>query len=199
MKKYQVTWGWNPPQYDMPNGNFRLFYYSEEVIREVSHEDHETGEVRSETITEWLCDVVEYDKSEAAEILRLLKEDENSLECAKWLLKAKIEAYDTSRHVEDFSINGIHLWLKKDERTGLLLRFQAEKATGKTETVLWHEGMKFPLDIDMGIQMLYALEVYASETYDHTAMHNSEADNLSTKEEYDSYDYKQGYPAKLAF
>lgn len=81
MKKYQVTWGWQPPQYDRPKGNLRLFFHTKEVEREVTHKDFETGEETTETIHEWLCDVVEYEGQEAAEIIRLIKENKNSIEC----------------------------------------------------------------------------------------------------------------------
>ena len=199
MKKYQVTWGWQPPQYDRPKGNFRLFFHTEEVEREVTHKDFETGEETTETIHEWLCDVVEYEGQEAAEILRLITEDKNSVECKRWLLKAKIEAYDSSKFVNEFSINGINVWLDKDTRAGLLLRFQAEKAVGKTDTVLWHEGMQFPLVVDTAIQMLYAIEVYASQTYDKTAEHLAAVDKLASVDALIAYDYKAGYPAQLAF
>ena len=199
MKKYQVTWGWEPPQYDRPQGNFRLFFHSEEVTREVSHEDPETGEVTSETITEWLCDVVEYDKSEATEILRLVKEGKDSLECQKWILNACIDAYDSSVHVNEFTIGGISVWLDKETRAGLLLRFQAEAALGKTDTTLWYGGMKFDLTIEDGIKMLYALEVYASASYDHTQLHKAAKDSMTVVDEVKAYDYKQGYPSKLAF
>lgn len=128
--------------------------------------------------------------------------EEQMIPWMKEQLKRAINKHDKSRGVdgvENFSINGINLWLDKDTRTGLLLRFQAEKASGKTDTVLWHEGMKFPLTIDNGIQMLYAIEVYASQTYDKTAEHLAAVDKLASVDALIAYDYKAGYPAQLAF
>lgn len=200
MKKYQVTWGWEPPQYEARNnGNVRVFFASEKKTETREHVDPETGETTSEEVAFWLCDVAEYEKGveEDMKLIALVKDAPGSDECRRALLRARIKAYDKSAHVEDFSIGGIHLWLAKDTRTGLLLRFQAEKAAGKTETALWHEGMKFPMEIDTGIQMLYALEVYASETYDHTAMHDAAA--MAMTEGFEEYDYTAGYPDKLAF
>ena len=199
MKKYQVTWGWNPPQYDRPKGGFRLFYFDKEVEREVRHEDHETGEVTTDVVKEWKCDVVEYGRSECTDILRMLKEDKNGLEFNRWLLKAKIEAYDSSAHVNEFTIGGVSVWLDKATRSGLLLRFQSEKAMGKTETTLWYNGMKFELLIDAAIQMLYALEAYASACYDVTQMHLTFKDSTDDVELLKAYDYTSGYPEKLAF
>lgn len=199
MKKYQVTWGWNPPQYDRPNGNFRLFYHSEEVTREVSHEDPETGEVTSETITEWLCDVVEYDKSEAKEILRLLKEDSNSLECNKWLLTAKINAYDKSRHVEDFTLGGVHLWLDSTLRSKVKENLETCQQFGEENTTLRFNGMAFPITVQMGWQMYYAVLAYARDSWNATESHLATIEKLTTVEEMKAYDYTVGYPQKLAF
>ena len=199
MKKYQVIWGWEPPQYDNPNGNFRLFYHSEEVEREVSHEDPETGEVTSETITEWLCDVVEYDKSEASEILRLIKEGEAAVECNRWLLKAKIEAYDKSRHVEDFTIGGVHLWLDHDLRGKVKENLETCQQLGETETVLRFEGMAFPVTVEQGWQMYYAVLAYARDSWNVTESHLAAVDAMTTVEEMKVYDYTTLYPAKPAF
>ena len=199
MKRYQVTWGWKPPQYDRPKGNFRMFYHSEEVSKEMKELDRGTGEVTSRTVTRWMCDVVEYDRQEATEILRLMKENRNSPECSRWLLKARIRAYDKSRHVEDFTINGEHLWLDKDKRSGLKLRFEAELAKGKEETALWHGGRKFVLETEAAIRMMRDLEVYAAETFDVKSSHEAAADSLQTSAEMRAYDYTAGYPAKLAF
>lgn len=199
MKKYQVTWGWEPPQYDRPNGNFRLFYHSEEVGREVSREDPETGEVTSETITEWLCDVVEYDKSEASEILRLIKEGKNSVECNRWLLKAKIEAYDKSRHVEDFTIGGVHLWLDHDLRGKVKENLETCQQLGETETVLRFEGMAFPVTVEQGWQMYYAVLAYARDSWNTTESHLAAVDAMTTVEEMKVYDYTTLYPSKPAF
>lgn len=107
--------------------------------------------------------------------------------------------YDSSKEVNQFYINDIPMWLDKVTRAGLMLRFQAEQASGKTETILWHNGMQFPLTLDTAFQMLYALEIYASECYDNTQKHLGIVSNLSTIEEVESYDYTTGYPDKLRF
>lgn len=199
MKKYQVTWGWQPPQYDRPKGNFRLFFYTEEVEREVTHKDFETGEETTETIHEWLCDVVEYEGQEAAEILRLIKEDKNSVECKRWLLKAKIEAYDKSSHVNDFTISGIHLWLDSTMRGKVKENLETCQQLGEEYTTLRFEGMAFPVTVQMGWQMYYAVLAYARDSWNVTEAHLARADKLETAEEFDAYNYTAGYPAKLGF
>lgn len=114
-------------------------------------------------------------------------------------MKRAITKYDKSKDVENFTINGVDVWMDKETRTGLLLRFQSEKAAGKTETVLWHNGMNFPLVIDDAIQMLYAIEVYASASYDNTQRLLAEVDALESVDELLLFDFKQGYPKLLSF
>lgn len=116
-------------------------------------------------------------------------------------LKRAIVAYDKSKDVENFTINGIDVWLDKETRTGLLLRFQSEAAMGKTETALWYNGMSFPLVIEQGIQMLYAIEVYASATYDlkeHLLVESNKLESVATILEFDAT-RKNNYPAQLSF
>lgn len=121
------------------------------------------------------------------------------------LLRAKqemvrhIEEYDISTEVDGFYIGETLLWLPLDKRTGLKLRFEAEKAAGKTETTLWGNGVQYPLNIETAIQMLYALEVYASMCYDQTQAHLAAIDAMTTVEEVEAYDHTSGYPEKLKF
>lgn len=48
----------------------------------------------------------------------------------------EIIRHDSSPEVNCFYIADQEMWLDKATRTGLMLRFQAEQAMGKTETVL---------------------------------------------------------------
>jgi hypothetical protein len=81
----------------------------------------------------------------------------------------------------------------------LKLRFEAEIAMGKTETALWYDSLQFPLPLDTAIQMLYAIEVYASECYDNTQAHLANVNAIDNLEELQNYDYTSGYPEKLNF
>lgn len=199
MKKYQVTWGWQPPQYDRPKGNFRLFFYTEEVEREVTHKDFETGEETTETIHEWLCDVVEYEGEEAKDILRMIKENRNSIECQKWILKEKIKAYDKSKHVEDFTISGTHLWLDSTMRSKVKENLETCQEFGEENTTLRFEGKAFPITVTMGWQMYYSVLAYARECWNVTESHLATIDKLETVEELMNYNYTVNYPMKLVF
>jgi hypothetical protein len=125
--------------------------------------------------------------------------DEEIFHEAKFNLLKQIEEYDASNDVNIFYINDTKMWLDKVTRNGLMLRFQAEKNMGMDETSLWYDGTSYTLLIDSAVQMLYALEVYASACYDNTQRHLSNVERFETIEELISYDYKEGYPEILRF
>ena len=125
--------------------------------------------------------------------------EEELLQRAKIRKKQEIEAYDKSSEVNLFYIGDTPMWLDKETRTGLMLRFQAEIASGNEVTTLWANGVQYPLPLATAVQMLYALEVYASTCYDNTQKHLSEADAITTVEAIEAYDYTLGYPEKLRF
>lgn len=195
-----LTWGWKPPQFEkMSNGNIRVFYYSKKYTEEVALMDPETEEEVLEERTSWLCNVVELSDRHLSAMIR---ENPESLECQKRLLRERITAYDSSDHVNSFTIGGVHTWLDKATRVGLKLRFEAEQRGGKTETVLWKDGMQFPLPLkgDMtALDMLDRIELYASACYDVTQMHLAAVSALDCVEEVKDYDYTAGYPEKINF
>jgi hypothetical protein len=80
-----------------------------------------------------------------------------------------------------------------------MLRFNSELAMKKENTTLWYNGISFTLPLDTAIQMLYALEVYASECYDNTQAHLANVAKLDTLDAVLEYDYTAGYPDKLHF
>lgn len=109
----------------------------------------------------------------------------------------EITAYDNSEAVNSFSYKGVSMWLDKETRVGLFLRFRSEQAAGNTQTTLWSGTQSFALDIADGLKMLAAVEVYASAAYDVTAKHKANVIALTDADEVKGYDYKTGYPAKL--
>lgn len=118
------------------------------------------------------------------------------------MLSGEISRYDSSNAVNEFTIGGVSVWLDKGTRVGLKLRFEAEIVKGLTETTLWFNGMNFTLPLtgdNSAVNMLYAIEIYASECYDNTQRHLKNAGLLDSIEEIIRYDYTTGYPPKLAF
>lgn len=111
----------------------------------------------------------------------------------------EILRHDSSEEVNAFYMQEQRMWLDKATRTGLMLRFQSEIAAGREKTTLWYDGKHYELPLSAAMQMLYAIELYASQCYDVTQAHLAAIQELQTIEEIESYDYTQGYPAKLEF
>lgn len=124
---------------------------------------------------------------------------ERDLELAKKVKIQALMAYDSSSAVNEFSYDGVPMWLDKATRAGLLLRFQSEKTLGETETTLWFETFSFTLQIDTAFMLLFAIEKYASACFDNTALHKKTIEQLQTKEEVEAYDFTTGYPEKPRF
>lgn len=118
---------------------------------------------------------------------------------ARHVLRNNINRYDVSSNVNSFYYGEHAMWLDKATRSGLLLRFSAEKAQGLVTTSLWYNGISYPLNVDVAIQMLYAIELYASACYDNTQRHLAAINKLKSIEEVEAYDYTMGYPSKLSF
>lgn len=109
----------------------------------------------------------------------------------------EINDYDLSDNVNSFIYKGVEMWLDKLTRSGLIMRLNAEKAIGKTETTLWFGTMSFTLGVDDGLQLLTLIEVYASACYDNTASHIAAVEALNNIEDVYNYDYTVGYPQKI--
>lgn len=123
----------------------------------------------------------------------------DELVVAKQKATRTIERYYASSEVNCFYMLGKQRWLDKATRAGLMLRFQAEQVMGNELTTLWYGGEQYEIPLLGALQMLYALEVYASQCYDNTQRHLANIANLETIEEVEAYDYKEGYPEKLQF
>lgn len=202
MEKLTMIWGWNPPQYEVRTDGILLFFTSKETTREVIRKDTESDVERVETINEWLCDTVMYVYDDLGDMAGMMRENPESLECQKWMVKRMIEAYDGSSYVNTFTVGGYPTWLDKATRVGLKMRFEAEKRMGKTETILWQGGMQFRLPLvgeTTALDMLYGIELYASSCYDVTQMHLAKVDVMESVEELKGYDYTSDYPEKLRF
>ena len=123
--------------------------------------------------------------------------------CKATLEKAKKEkleailAYDTSSDVNGFMLNGNKVWLDKGTRVGLMNSIQITRDMGQDTTTLWFDGYKLEVRCDMAIMLLSSLEMYALECFNVTAAHKKAVSELTTIEEVEAYDYKNGYPKQL--
>ena len=158
-----------------------------------------------EALTEW-CNQC---KTRAAYLMNLgekeydLVSEEWQERCKATLEKAKKEklaailAYDTSSDVNGFMLNGNKVWLDKETRVGLMNSTTIAKSVGQKTTTLWLGSIKLVVDCDKAIQLLSALEMYALECFNVTAIHKQAVSELTTIEEVEAYNYKSGYPKML--
>lgn len=121
----------------------------------------------------------------------------STIEEFKKLKIDEINTYDKSSTVNSFSIHSVDMWLDKETRTGLKLRFDAEKASGEQNTTLWYGSTKIALEVDVAIGLLLQVELYASRCYDTTQQHIANVQSLIILEEVNEYDFTVGYPEKL--
>lgn len=125
------------------------------------------------------------------------KYEGKTIEEAKEMLLAEIEAYDTSSAVNGFALNGTVVWLDKATRVGLMNSTSITKAMGQATTTLWLGESKMEVPCDTAIQLLSALEMYALECFNVTAAHKKAVSELTSIEEVEKYDITAGYPAQL--
>lgn len=111
----------------------------------------------------------------------------------------QISHYDTSTNVNSFYLNSAQVWLDKSMRVGLMNSMEIEKATGREVSTLWFGNVCYTVPIELGIQMLQALELYALACYNKTAEHKVNVQSLETIQEIEDYDHTIGYPEKLVF
>lgn len=122
------------------------------------------------------------------------------VEAARKQLIDEINAYDTSKAVNSFYMNGQEMeWIPRDDRQSLMRRFEAEKSAGRTTTNINQMGRVYTLPIDTAIAMMNQLEVYAADSFDCTQAHLGAVAALETVSEVVAYDYTTGYPQKLEF
>ena len=116
---------------------------------------------------------------------------------AQKMVLAEIEKHDTSSAVNGFILNGQRVWLDKATRVGLMNSTTIAKAMGQPTTTLWLGDAKLGLECDKAIQLLSALEMYALECFNVTAVHKKAVAEMSTVESVLAYDYTAGYPEML--
>ena len=125
--------------------------------------------------------------------------EKDNLEKEKTKKISQIKIYDKSDNVNAFMINGKSAWLDKATRVGLVNSLNMEKSAGRTDTELWLNGEMFNLNIDVALQMLVVLELYAKECYNVTEQHIANVMKLSDINRIWNYKYNKGYPEKLKF
>lgn len=111
----------------------------------------------------------------------------------------EIEVYDISESVNGFFLGDTLLWLDKDTRTGLVNTLNSAAIVGREQVNIWFSGLYITLNIDEARQLLAALEIYATDCYNVTALHKVQVNELETIEEVDNFDVTADYPERLVF
>lgn len=127
------------------------------------------------------------------------KDDQELLKLHKNEIIKQINKYDKSSQINSFTIDGMQIWFDKSTRVSLMLRLQAEKQLEKNNTCIWYKEHSFEMPVDKAIELLYQLEVYASECYDATQKHIVNVQSLDNVEDVKNYNYKTDYPKMLNF
>lgn len=133
------------------------------------------------------------------------KYEGKTLEEAKEMLLAEIDAYDNSSSVNGFILNGMLIpWSKDDpnspnveKRMGLRQNIADKVALGEEYIAIWLKGMSFTMPCAQAEVLMRSIENYAYECFNVTASHKQAVSELTTVEEVEAYDYMTGYPKML--
>lgn len=133
------------------------------------------------------------------------KYEGKTLEEAKEILLAEIDAYDKSSAVNGFYLNGMLIpWSKDDpsspnvdKRMGLRQNIADKVALGEENISIWMKGVSFTMPCAQAEVLMRSIENYAYECFNVTAAHKAAVSELTTIEEVEKYDITAGYPAQL--
>lgn len=133
------------------------------------------------------------------------KYEGKTIEEAKEILLAEIDAYDKSSAVNGFYLNGMLIpWSKDDpsspnvdKRMGLRQNIADKVALGEENISIWMKGMSFTMPCAQAEMLMRSIENYAYECFNVTAAHKKAVSELASIEEVEKYDITAGYPAQL--
>ena len=133
------------------------------------------------------------------------KYEGKTIEEAKEILLAEIDAYDKSSAVNGFYLNGMLIpWSKDDssspnvdKRMGLRQNIADKVALGEENISIWMKGMSITMPCAQAEMLMRSIENYAYECFNVTAAHKVAVSELTSIEEVEKYDITAGYPAQL--
>lgn len=125
------------------------------------------------------------------------KYEGKTIEEAKEILLAEIDAYDKSSAVNGFYLNGERVWLDFELRDRVYQGNERLQRIGRTDTTLWLGKQCYNLSIEQAQNIISHIEAYAKDCYNVTAAHKKAVGELASIEEIEKYDITAGYPAQL--
>lgn len=111
--------------------------------------------------------------------------------------KREIEAYDSSEAVNSFRLNGVSVWINREDRIGTRRAIELDVENGKTESEIWLNGFRLVVNCQLAMKLLDMVGHYAYKAYNVTQAHLHEVQQLESVKEVEKYDYRKGYPEKL--
>nr|DAN76849.1 MAG TPA: protein of unknown function (DUF4376) [Caudoviricetes sp.] len=122
---------------------------------------------------------------------------EDALEQAIALKVEEIKAYDNSDNVNSFLLNGVVVWINREDRIGTRRAIELDIVAGNEVSEIWLQGMMLKVNSQLALKLLDKVEHYAYQAYNVTQRHIHNVRQLTTIEEVNKYDYTQGYPQQL--
>ena len=135
--------------------------------------------------------------SEEQEISEIQEFD--SLYIAKRFKIMEIEAYDVSTNVNGFFYSGNFMWLDRETRSSLKNTIESLALMNRDSLNIWYEDIYVTVDLNSARQLLAALEVYATDCYNVTALHKAEVNSMTSVSDVENFDVTVGYPQRLEF
>lgn len=166
----------------------------EDTVDELINEDI-TEELVNEEINEVLDDDSVEDEIEEPENIIETNTSEMFFRLLKLYKKLQILIYDSSENVNSFYLNGIQMWLTPSDRANYLLTIEAAKENNINSVPF--KGIILP--VDLILQALKAINLYAMQCINVTESHIENIMNLESEDEISNYDFTLGYPEKLNF
>lgn len=169
------------------------------TLVEVFADDNKILELDNGEFTNYTCVPLSYNVDNIKEIPI---KDIDEKELLEKLRQEKLEAiikYDISKHVNEFYVDGISVWIPRETRVSLQNSTEILLKNGIETTTLWEGTMHFVLPCELLLHMLDELEIYALKCFNVTAEHKANVMQIETIEGVENYDYTVGYPEKLSF
>lgn len=136
-------------------------------------------------------------KSNGYEQVEEVQTEEQLLQTAIDAKVSEIKEYDSSDAVNSFSLNGLSVWINREDRIGTRRAIELDIANGLTDSEIWLNDFKLVVNSQLVLRLLDAVGHYAYKAYNVTQEHIAAVKGLQSVEAVQGYDYKKGYPDKL--
>ena len=136
-------------------------------------------------------------KANGYEQVEEVQTEEQLLQAAIDAKVIEIKEYDSSDAVNSFSLNGLSVWINREDRIGTRRAIELDIANGQTDSEIWLNGSKLVVNSQLALRLLDAVEHYAYKAYNVTQEHIAAVKALQSVEDVKGYDYRKDYPDKL--